>query len=81
MTAQQISQHTKQIGELFQSPVIVALSEIAPGERKQLIRQVIAFVVPGRQLFAPSMAMILSERYGTKPQEPRRLPDPPRKRC
>ena len=66
MSAQQISQHTKQIGELFQTPVIVALPAIAPGERKQLIQHGIAFVVPGRQLFAPSMGMILSERYGTQ---------------
>jgi len=68
LSAQQISQHTKQIGELFQTPVIVALPAIAPGERKQLIQHGVAFLVPGRQLFAPSMGMILSERYGTEPQ-------------
>lgn len=76
MTAQQISQHTQQIGELFQTPVIVALSEIAPGERKQLIRHGVAFVVPGRQLFAPSMGMILSERYGTAPRRAAEIASP-----
>ena len=76
LSAQQISQHTKQIGELFQTPVIVALPAIAPGERKQLIQQGIAFVVPGRQLFAPSMGMILSERYGTEPQRAAAIASP-----
>lgn len=76
MTAQQISQHTRQIVELFQTPVIVALSEIAPGERKQLIQHGVAFVVPGRQLFAPSVGMILSERYGTEPQRAAQVSSP-----
>ena len=76
MSAQQFSQHTRQIGELFQTPVIVALSAIAPGERKQLIQNGIAFVVPGRQLFAPSLGMILSERYGTEPRRAAEIASP-----
>jgi DNA-binding MarR family transcriptional regulator len=54
----------------------VALSEIAPGERKQLIQHGVAFVVPGRQLFAPSVGMILSERYGTEPQRAAQVASP-----
>ena len=76
MSARQISQHTRQIGELFQTPLIVALSAIAPSERKQLIQHGIAFVVPGRQLFAPSMGMILSERYGTEPRRAAEIVSP-----
>jgi hypothetical protein len=63
IAAQQIDQHTKKLGELLQTPVIVALPEIAPGERKQLITQGVAFVVPNTQLFAPQMGMILTERF------------------
>jgi DNA-binding MarR family transcriptional regulator len=68
LAASQLDQHVRQLRELLQAPVIVALPEIAPGERKQLIAQNVAFVVPGRQLFAPQMGMILSERFGIEPR-------------
>lgn len=55
LAAQQISQHTKLLRELLDAPVIIALPEIAPGERKQLIAHGVAFVVPDRQLFAPQL--------------------------
>ena len=63
IAAQQIEQHTRRLQELLRAPVIVALSEIAPGARKQLIEQGVAFVVPNRQLFAPQMGMIFTERF------------------
>ena len=64
LAAQQIEQHAKRLRELLNTSVIVAFPEITPGERKQLIKHGIAFVVPNRQLFAPQMGMILSERFG-----------------
>ena len=64
VAVQQIDQHTRRLQELLNAPVIVALPEIAPGERKQLIAQGVAFVVPNRQLFAPQMGMIFTERFG-----------------
>ena len=67
LAAQQIGQHAQRLHELLQNPVVVALCEITPGERKQLIQHSIAFVVPGKQLFAPQMGVILSERFGTPP--------------
>lgn len=66
LVAHQVAQHTKRLEELLQKPVIVALREVAPGERKQLIKHGIAFVVPNKQLFAPNMGMILNEQYGTE---------------
>jgi hypothetical protein len=76
LAAQQIDQHAKRLRELLHNPVVVALPEITPGERKQLIQRGIAFVVPGRQLFAPQMGMILSERFGTPPHREQELASP-----
>lgn len=74
--AQQIDQHTKRLAELLDTPVIVVLPEITPGERKQLIQRRIAFVVPRRQLFAPQMGMILTERYGVRARAAQVLASP-----
>ncbi len=76
MVAQQINQHAKRLHELLHNPVVVALPEITPGERKQLIQHGIAFVVPGRQLFAPQMGIILSERFGMPPHREQELASP-----
>ncbi len=76
MTAQQMSQHARQLRELLLTPVIVALPEIAPGLRKQLIQHGIAFVVPNRQLFAPQMGMILTERFGVEPRREHDIASP-----
>lgn len=76
LVAKQIDQHAKRLRELLHNPVVVALPEITAGERKQLIQHGIAFVVPGRQLFAPQMGMILSERFGTLPHREQELASP-----
>ena len=76
LAAQQIDQHAKQLHELLKNPVIVALPEIGPGERKQLIKHGIAFVVPNRQLFAPRLGMILSERFRTESRREQELLSP-----
>lgn len=76
VSAQQVGQHAKQLRELLHAPVIFALTEIAPGERKQLIQHGIAFVVPDRQLFAPQMGMILNERFCAEPRRKQAIASP-----
>lgn len=76
MAAQQVDQHAKRLRELLHAPVIFALPEVAPGERKQLIAHGVAFVVPGRQLFAPQMGLILTERFGAEPRREQELASP-----
>ena len=65
MPVEQIERSTQRIREAFQTPLIVAMPGLSPGERKQLIQRDIAFVVPGKQLFAPKLGMILSEQFGS----------------
>ena len=76
LAAQQVNLHAKRLRALLHAPVIVALPKVAPGERKQLIQHGIAFVVPDRQLFAPQMGMILSERFGFEPRREQELASP-----
>ena len=76
LAAQQVDQHAKRLRELLHAPVIIALPEVAPGERKQLIAHGVAFVVPDRQLFAPQMGMILTERFGAGPRQVQELASP-----
>ena len=72
----QVDQHAKQLRELLHAPVIIALPEIAPSQRKQLIAHGVAFVVPDRQLFAPQMGMILTERFKDMPRQYQELASP-----
>ena len=76
MAVHQVSQHANRLRELLHVPVIIALPEVAPGERKQLIAHGVAFVVPDRQLFAPQMGMILTERFGAGPRQVQELASP-----
>jgi hypothetical protein len=76
LAAQQVDQHAKRLRELLHAPVLIALPEVAPGERKQLIAHGVAFVVPDRQLFAPQMGMILTERFGAEPRREQELASP-----
>ena len=76
LAAQQVDQHAKRLRELLHAPVLIALPEVAPGERKRLIAHGVAFVVPGRQLFAPQMGMILTERFGAEPRREQELASP-----
>ena len=64
MPVEQIELGTQRIRQAFQTPLILAMPTLSPGERKQLIQRDIAFVVPGKQLFAPRLGMILSEQFG-----------------
>lgn len=76
LAAHQLEQHAKRLRDLLQAPVIIALPAVAPGERKQLIAHGVAFVVPNRQLFAPQMGMILTERFGSKRRREQELVSP-----
>lgn len=64
--ARQIGQHIQRLRELLNAPAIVVLPMVAPGERNQLIQHGVPFLVPNRQLFAPHMGIILTERFDSK---------------
>lgn len=76
LTAQQITQHAQRLRECLQAPVIMVFPTMTPGERKQLIKLGVAFIVPNRQLFAPQMGMILTERFAAQPSPTRFLSSP-----
>jgi len=76
MAAEQLDQHAQRLRELLHTPVLIALPEITSGERKQLIAHGLAFVVPDRQLFAPQLGMILTERFGAEPRRQQELASP-----
>lgn len=76
LAPQQINQHAKLLHELLHAPVIIGLPEITPGERKQLIAHRIAFVVPDKQLFAPQLGVILTERFSSEPPRQQELFSP-----
>lgn len=76
LAAQQQAQHTERLRELLQAQVILALPQVTAGERKQLIQQGIAFVVPGKQLFAPALGLILTERFCAAAQQPQAQASP-----
>lgn len=63
LAARQQAQHVARLQGALQTPVIVALPQVTASERKQLIKHGIAFAVPGRQLFAPQLGIILTERF------------------
>lgn len=67
-SAQQMDRHVRQLHELLHAPVIVALSQVTPGERRKLIEQGLAFLVPDRQLYAPRLGVILSEQFPVAPK-------------
>jgi len=76
LAAQQVDQHAKRLRELLHAPVIFALPTVTPGERKQLIAHGVSFVVPDRQLFAPQIGMILTERFGAESRREQELVSP-----
>jgi hypothetical protein len=76
LAARQLNQHVRRLRELLHAPVIIALAAIGPGERKQLIAQGVPFVVPDRQLFAPEIGLILSERFGAQARREQVLASP-----
>ena len=76
LATHQVGRHMARFRELLNAPAILVLPAVAPGERKQLIRQGVPFLVPGRQLFAPHMGVILTERFTAVPTQQRALASP-----
>jgi len=69
-TAQKIKKTIQTITTHFNGPVIYAVREMASYNRKRLIDQGVAFVVPGKQLYLPFMALDLREQFtATAPSE------------
>ena len=60
--AQQMTRHIERLREQLHTPVLMSLAMVAPGERRQLIRHGVSFVVPGHQMYAPQIGLILTER-------------------
>lgn len=65
-TAQKLKNTINTITSHFHGPVIYAVRELASYNRKRLIDQGIAFVVPGKQLYLPFMALDLRENFVTE---------------
>ncbi len=76
LAVQQQAQHAARLHEFLQMPIIVALPQVMAGERKQLIAHGVAFVVPGKQLFAPALGLNLTERFGAAPRQPQTQASP-----
>ena len=76
LAAHQVSQHMARFRGMLNAPAILVLPTVAPGERKQLIQQGVPFLVPGRQLYAPHMGVILTERFAAMPTQERALASP-----
>lgn len=65
-TAQRLKKTINKISTYFEGPVIYGVSELASYNRKRLIDQGIAFVVPGKQLYLPFMALDLRENFAAE---------------
>ncbi|MES2822931.1 MAG: hypothetical protein V4732_04970 [Pseudomonadota bacterium] len=62
-TAQKLKKAIVAVAEQFTGPVIYGVSDTAFHNRKRLIDQGIAFVVPGKQLYLPFAALDLRESF------------------
>ena len=65
-TAQRLKKNLNKISKYFEGPVIYGVAELASYNRKRLIDQGIAFVVPGNQLYLPFMALDLRENFAAE---------------
>jgi Mn-dependent DtxR family transcriptional regulator len=62
-TAQRLSKTIQKVSAYFDGPIIYGVSEITSYNRKRLIDQGVPFVVPGKQLYLPFMALDLRENF------------------
>lgn len=67
-TAQKLKKAITTVAEQFSGPVIYGVSETVAYNRKRLIEQGIAFVVPGKQLYLPFAALDLRESFAPNRQ-------------
>jgi DNA-binding transcriptional ArsR family regulator len=65
-TAQRLKKTINSITSYFNGPVIYGVRELESYNRKRLIDQGIAFVVPGKQLYLPFMALDLRENFAAE---------------
>ena len=65
-TAQRLKKTLNKVSNYFSGPVIYGARELASYNRKRLIDQGIAFVVPGKQLYLPFMALDLRENFAAE---------------
>jgi hypothetical protein len=65
-TAQRLKKTLNKISKYFEGPLIYGVAELASYNRKRLIDQGIAFVVPGKQLYLPFMALDLRENFAAE---------------
>jgi len=67
-TAQKLKKTIATVAEQFSGPIIYGVSDTAAYNRKRLIDQGIAFVVPGKQLYLPFAALDLRESFAPSRQ-------------
>lgn len=67
-TAQKLKKAIMTVAERFSGPVIYGVSDTMSYNRKRLIDQGIAFVVPGKQLYLPFAALDLRENFASARQ-------------
>ncbi len=65
-TALRLKKTLQKVSSHFKGPVIYGVRELASYNRKRLIDQGIAFVVPGKQLYLPFMALDLRENFAAE---------------
>lgn len=58
-----LKKHLKAIGQYFPGPVIYVVKNITSFNRKRLVEQRVAFIVPGKQLYLPFAATDLRDYF------------------
>lgn len=58
-----LKKHLKVIGQYFPGPIIYVVKNTASFNRKRLVEQRIAFIVPGKQLYLPFAATDLRDHF------------------
>ena len=59
-----VRKHIDQIGTTWRDPVIYVRQRITAYNRKRLIQRKVPFVVPGNQVYLPTLGIDLRERFG-----------------
>lgn len=62
-TAKNLHKAVTAVGQRFDGPVIYGVGDTTSYNRKRLIDQGLAFIVPGKQLYLPFMALDLRENF------------------
>ena len=62
-TPSEYANHARKISQIMSAETILVLPKLASYSRNRLVRQGVPFVVPGRQLFLPTLLIDLRERF------------------